>query len=294
MRLAAELSVADFQGWRMQVKRAGVIGWPVEHARSPMIHGYWLKRYGIEGEYRKIAVPPAEAAAFFDDLAAHDLIGCNVTVPYKEVAFRAADHPDAAAQSAKAANTLWLEDGVLCAANTDIYGFITNLDAQAPGWDSIGLPAAVLGAGGAARGIIRGLLDRGVPHIRLANRTRERAEALAEELRAAVSVVAWDSRNEMLADCGLLVNTTTLGMRGQPPLDIDLTDLSRPGVVCDIVYIPLETDLLKNARAAGFHTADGLGMLLHQAVPGFEKWFGVRPEVTPELRALVAADIEGK
>jgi shikimate dehydrogenase len=259
-----------------------------------MIHGYWLKRYGIDGAYGKIPVAPEAAAAFFRDFAAQGLAGCNVTVPHKEAAFRAARRPDAAARSVGAANTLWLdEDGELCASNTDIYGFIANLDAQAPGWDSLCLPAAVLGAGGAARGIIRGLLDRGVPHIRLANRTRERAEALAEEFGAAVSAFAWESRSDMLTDCGLLVNTTTLGMVRQPPLDIDLASLSRPGVVCDIVYIPLETELLKNARAAGFHIADGLGMLLHQAVPAFEIWFGVRPEVTPELRALIVADIEG-
>jgi shikimate dehydrogenase len=275
------------------VKRAGVVGWPVEHSRSPMIHSYWLKRYGLDGEYGKVPVAPDDAAAFFRDFGRHGLIGCNVTVPHKEAAFRAAERPDAAARSVKAANTLWFDDGVLYASNTDIYGFITNLDAQAPGWDSICLPAMVVGAGGAARGIIRGLLDRGVPHIRLTNRTRERAEALAEEFGSGVSTVAWASRSDMLANCGLLVNATALGMAGQPPLEIELTQLSTPGVVCDIVYTPLETDLLKNARAAGFHTVDGLGMLLHQAVPGFEKWFGVRPEVTPELRTLIVADIVG-
>jgi shikimate dehydrogenase len=257
-----------------------------------MIHGYWLKQHGIDGEYIRMPVEPDAAAAFFRDLGRHGFAGCNVTVPHKEAAFRAAARPDAAARSVKAANTLWLEDGVLCASNTDIYGFLTNLDRQAPGWDHIGLAAAILGAGGAARGIIRGLLDRGIPHIRLANRTRERSETLAAEFGAAVSVFAWESRADMLTDCGLLVNTTTLGMAGHEPLDIDLTHFSRPGVVCDIVYTPLATNLLKHARQAGFHIADGLGMLLHQAVPGFEKWFGVRPEVTPELRALVVADIE--
>ncbi len=274
------------------MKRAGVVGWPVAHSRSPLIHGYWLQQYGIAGEYVKIAVEAGHAEAFFRDLRHKDLVGCNVTVPHKQAAFRAADRPDEAAKSVKAANTLWLDDGVLCASNTDIYGFLQNLDDQAPGWDHIGLAAAVLGSGGAARGIIRGLLDRGVPHIRLANRTRERAETLAAEFSQSVTVFAWESRANMLIDCGLLVNTTTLGMAGYEPLSIDLTNFSMPGVVCDIVYTPLETDLLRRARQAGFHTADGLGMLLHQAVPGFEKWFGVRPEVTAELRALIVADLE--
>lgn len=273
------------------MKRACVVGWPVEHSRSPLIHGYWLKKYGIEGEYGKMAVEPDEAETFFRDLSKHGLAGCNVTVPHKEAAFRAAERPDDAAKSVKAANTLWFEDGVLCASNTDIYGFIQNLDDQTPGWDKLGLAAAILGAGGAARGIIRGLLDRDVPHIRLANRTRERAEALAEEFTPAVTVFAWENRADMLTDCALLVNTTTQGMEGNPPLEIDLSNFSIPGVVTDIVYTPLETDLLRQAREAGFHTADGLGMLLHQAVPGFEKWFGVRPDVTQDLRELVLADL---
>jgi shikimate dehydrogenase len=273
------------------MRRACVVGWPIEHSRSPLIHRYWLKRYGIDGDYIKQPVEPDAVQSFFRDLTGRGFVGCNVTVPHKEAAYRAAARPDAAARSVRAANTLWLEDGVLCASNTDIYGFLTNLDAQAPGWDQIGRPAAILGAGGATRGIIRGLLDRGVPGIRLSNRTRERAEALAGEFGPAVSVFGWEARSDMLIDCGLLVNTTTLGMAGQEPLDIDLVNLSHSAVVSDIVYTPLDTNLLKNAREAGFHTADGLGMLLHQAVPGFEKWFGMRPEVTPELRALLVADI---
>ena len=274
------------------MKRAGVVGWPVAHSRSPLVHGHWLSHYGIDGAYEKYAVEPGEAETFFKALAAQGLIGCNVTVPHKEAAFRAAARADKAAKTVKAANTLWLEDGVLCASNTDIYGFLENLDSQAPGWDKLGLAAAVLGAGGAARGIIGGLIDRGVPHIRLANRTRKRAESLAAEFSPSVTVFAWESREDMLIDCGLLVNTTTLGMADNPPLDIDLSQFFAPGVVCDIVYTPLETALLRQARGKGLHTADGLGMLLHQAVPGFEKWFGVRPSVTQELRALVIADLE--
>ena len=273
--------------------RACVVGYPVEHSRSPLIHGYWLERYGIEGRYEKCAVKPDEAEQFFKDLPTSGFAGCNVTVPYKTLAFRQAARTDEAAKSVEAANTLWLEDGVLCASNTDTYGFLQNLDEQTPGWDKIGLAAAVLGAGGAARGIIRGLLDRGIQHIRLANRTRARAEELAAKFGEAVTVFAWENRAKMLMNCGLLVNTTTLGMKGNAPLDIDLSGFSHPGVVCDIVYSPLETDLLCKAREAGFHTADGLGMLLHQAVPGFEKWFGVRPDVTPELRARIVADLGG-
>jgi shikimate dehydrogenase len=274
------------------MKRACVVGWPVAHSRSPLIHGFWLREHGIDGDYVKRPLEPEDAADFFASLAAEGFVGCNVTVPHKEAAFRAASRPDAAARSVSAANTLWLEDGLLCASNTDIYGFIANLDDQTPGWDKIGLPAAILGAGGAARGIVRGLLDRGVSRVRLANRSRDRAEALAASFGPAVSVFGWEDRSSMLIECGLLVNTTTLGMAGQPPLDIDLEGLPLPSVVADIVYSPLETDLLKNARARGLHTADGLGMLLHQAVPGFEKWFGVRPEVTPELRAHILADLK--
>ncbi len=276
------------------MKRACVVGWPIKHSRSPLIHNYWLKHYGIEGSYTKEAVEPGQIESFLRNLSANGFVGCNVTLPHKETAYRVAARCDEMADIVKAANTLWYENGVLCASNTDIYGFLHSLDDQSPGWDRIGLPAAVLGAGGAARGIVKSLFDRGFQSVRIANRTRERAETLAGEFGAKVSVFAWEDRTEMLMDCGLLVNTTNLGMNGSEPLEIDLSVLSIPGVVCDIVYSPLETDLLRRAREAGFHIADGLGMLLHQAVPGFEKWFGVRPEVTPDLRALIAADLESE
>jgi shikimate dehydrogenase len=276
------------------MKRACVVGWPIKHSRSPLIHNYWLKLYGIAGNYTKEAVEPDRIESFLRNLSANGFMGCNVTLPHKEIAYKMAARRDATADIVKAANTLWYENGVLCASNTDIYGFLHSLDNQSPGWDRIGLPAALLGAGGAARGIIKGLFDRGFQSVRIANRTRERAETLAREFGAKVSVFAWEDRAEMLIDCGLLVNTTNLGMKGSEPLEIDLSEFSIPGVVCDIVYSPLETDLLRRAREAGFHIADGLGMLLHQAVPGFEKWFGVRPEVTPELRALVVADLESE
>ena len=275
------------------MKRACVIGWPVEHSRSPLIHGYWLKRYSLSGLYEKRAVLAEDIDAFLPNLAAHGYVGANVTVPHKEAAFRAAAQTDAAAKSIEAANTLWLEDGELHASNTDIYGFLRSLDGQAPGWDAAGFPAVVLGAGGSARAVIRGLLDRGVPEVRLANRRRERALELAEYFGPVVRVIDWGLRSDALAGCSILVNSTTLGMANGETLDIDLRGLPGSAVVCDLVYVPLETPLLRQARDAGLRTADGLGMLLHQAVPGFEQWFGVRPEVTAELRSLIVRDIGG-
>lgn len=274
------------------MKRACVIGWPIEHSRSPMIHGYWLKLHGIDGVYEKRAVRREEIDAFLRDLADHGYAGANVTVPHKEAALRAASFVDDAARSVGAANTLWLQDGALHASNTDIHGFLANLDDRAPGWDAPGRAAVLLGAGGAARGAIRGLLDRGFAEIRLINRTRERAEELARFFGPAVTALDWERRSEALEGSGLLINSTTQGMNGAA-LDIDLRALPADAVVHDIVYVPLETPLLRQARERGLRIADGLGMLLHQAVPGFERWFGVRPDVTPELRALVIRNIEG-
>lgn len=274
------------------MKRACVIGWPVEHSRSPAIHRFWLKQYGIDGAYEKEAVPPAEAARFIRSLAERGYVGANVTLPHKLMALQAADIADEAARAIGAANTLWLDGaGRLHASNTDAYGFMTNLNAQAPHWNEGRRPAMVLGAGGAARAILHGLIAAGVNRILIANRTRERAEALAASFAPNVEVVDWDDRERALAGRGLLVNTTSLGMTGKGTLDIDLAKLPSDAVVADIVYNPLETALLAAARARGNTVVDGLGMLLHQAVPGFERWFGVRPEVTPELRAHVAATL---
>ena len=274
------------------MKRACVIGWPVEHSRSPAIHRFWLKQYGIDGAYEKEAVPPAEAARFIRSLAERGYVGANVTLPHKLMALQAADIADEAARAIGAANTLWLDGaGRLHASNTDAYGFMTNLNAQAPHWNEGRRPAMVLGAGGAARAILHGLVAAGVNRILLANRTRERAEALAASFAPNVEVVDWDDRDRALAGRGLLVNATSLGMTGKGTLDIDLAKLPFDAVVADIVYSPLETALLAAARARGNLVVDGLGMLLHQAVPGFERWFGVRPEVTPELRAHVAATL---
>jgi shikimate dehydrogenase len=274
------------------MRRACVIGWPVEHSRSPLIHRHWLKQYGIDGDYVKEAVRPEELARFLGSLQARGYAGANVTLPHKEAALRTAESADEAAMAIGAANTLWLDpDGTLHASNTDAYGFMTNLEAEAPDWNAGRCPVMLLGAGGAARAILHGLMAAGVSHILLANRTRDRAEDLAEAFGPAVEMVDWKDRNRAQQGCGLLVNATSLGMTGKEALDVDLTALPNDAVVADIVYSPLETELLAAARARGNRVVDGLGMLLHQAVPGFERWFGVRPEVTPELRAHVAASL---
>ena len=274
------------------MKRACVIGWPVEHSRSPLIHRYWLKQYGIAGTYEKEAVEPKDLAGFLGSLGERGYVGANVTLPHKEAALRLAAVADEAARAIGAANTLWLDQaGRLCAGNTDAYGFITNLEAEAPEWNERRPPVMVLGAGGAARAVVHGLLGEGASSILLANRSRDRAEALAEAFGPAVRIIGWQDRNRALDDCGVLVNATSLGMTGKERLNIDLAALPTDAVVTDLVYSPLETALLAASRARGNRTVDGLGMLLHQAVPGFERWFGVRPEVTPELRTRVAASL---
>ena len=274
------------------ILRACVIGWPVAHSRSPVIHNYWLERYGIDGIYEKEAVRPEDIDRFLRELWTRGYIGANVTLPHKEAALRAAGSADEAAIAIGAANTLWVDpDGGLHASNTDAYGFLTNLDAEAPQWNEELGAAMVLGAGGAARAVLYALLKAIDAKILLANRTRERAEALAAKFGQRVTAIDWAARNEALAGCGLLVNTTSLGMTGQPPLDIDLSGLPKTAVVADIVYVPLLTPLLVEAAKRGNPVVDGLGMLLHQAVPGFERWFGVRPDVTPELRAHVIATL---
>lgn len=273
--------------------KACVIGWPIKHSRSPVIHGYWLKKYGIDGSYDKRAVAPEEAEAFFRNLEAEGLAGCNVTVPLKEVAFASADHRDASALAVKAANTLWLQDGMVHAANTDTYGFMTHLGLAAPGWEKNGKPVVLLGAGGAARAICHGFLEAGVEEIIILNRTRARAEALASDFQGRGKIRAgdWAERIRCSEFASVIVNTTTLGMNGEGDLGLEFLSSDPDCVVADIVYVPLETKLLSEARRYGLKTVDGLGMLLHQAVPGFERWFGIRPEVTAELRQLVLDDI---
>jgi shikimate dehydrogenase len=275
---------------KQNLPHACVIGWPVAHSRSPLIHGYWLETYGLPGHYDKQAVPPEDLPAFLDSFAARGFIGANVTVPHKELAHELVDLREPAADAVQAVNTIWLDEGRLVGDNTDVYGFLANLDEGAPGWDAGG-SAAVIGAGGAARAVLKGLIDRGFSEIRLANRTFAKAQGLADAFGPAIHPVAWEERNAMLDGCILLVNTTSLGMKGSSALDIDLGALPEDAAVTDIVYVPLRTPLLQAAQARGLRTVDGLGMLLHQAVPGFARWFGARPEVTPELRARIVADI---
>ena len=276
------------------MKRACVIGWPVEQSRSPAIHRYWLELYGIDGAYEKEAVRPEEFASFLGSLSDRGYAGANVTLPHKTEALRLATIADESARAIGAANTLWLDGtGRLNASNTDAYGFMTNLNQEAPHWNKGRAPVMVLGAGGAARAILYGLIAQGASRILLANRTRDRAEVLAGTFGPAVSVVDWDARNQALAGCGLLVNATSLGMSGKGPLDIEVEALPEDAVVADIVYSPLETPLLATARARRRQAVDGLGMLLYQAVPSFERWFGVRPQVTKELKAHVAATLGG-
>jgi shikimate dehydrogenase len=272
-----------------KARAACLIGWPAAHSRSPLIHHYWLRTLGIEGGYNIEAIPPEGFAEFVLHLAAHGFVGANVTIPHKERAL-ALSTPDARARAVGAANTLWYEGGELRSTNTDVEGFINNLDAGAGGWDKAD-DALVLGAGGSARAVVFGLVERGIQRVHLVNRTVERARALADQFGASVHPVTWDAIADLLPRAGLLVNTTSLGMHGQPALELDVGLLPQDAVVADLVYVPLQTPLLAAARERGLRTADGLGMLLHQAVRGFELWFGRRPEVTSELRALVEADL---
>src|SRR5258705_3300357 len=270
-------------------RAACLIGWPAAHSRSPLIHHYWLRKLAIEGVYSIEAVPPEGFAEFVLHLSTHGFVGANVTIPHKERAL-VLSKPDQRARAVGAANTLWYEGDELRSTNTDIEGFIGNLDACAQGWDAAS-EALVLGAGGSSRAVVFGLIERGIKRVHLANRTIERARALVDQFGPSVEPVAWDAINDLLPGAGLLVNTTSLGMHGQPELELDAALLPSHAVVADLVYVPLETPLLSAARARGLKTADGLGMLLHQAVRGFELWFGQRPEVTSELRSLVETDL---
>jgi shikimate dehydrogenase len=275
------------------MKKAFVTGHPIAHSRSPKIHGFWLKEYGVDGSYEAVDVAPESFAGFLSGLREQGFCGGNVTIPHKEAAFASVQRRDEAAEEIGAVNTLWFEDGVLCGGNTDAHGFAANLDEYAPGWAQNG-PALVLGAGGAARAVIHALEKRGVKDIRIVNRTLSRARALAHRFGAGVSAHEMAATDELLADAGLLVNTTALGMHGNEGLAADPARLPGHAIVTDIVYVPLETPMLTAARQRGLKTVDGLGMLLHQAVPGFEHWFGIRPEVTSKLRGLIVADLGGE
>jgi shikimate dehydrogenase len=275
------------------MSKACIIGWPVAHSRSPLIHGYWLRKYAISGSYDRQPVRPGEVSQFLASMPALGLAGCNVTLPHKEAAFAAAARQHPGARAVGAANTLWYEDGALACDNTDGAGFMSHLAASAPGFKQGCAVASILGAGGAARAIVHAFLSVGVQEVRLFNRTRERADEVAAFFGPRVKAYDWTRAMDCSTDAGILVNATTLGMAGGGGrLEIDLAVLNASCVVADLVYVPLVTPLLAAAKARGLTTVDGLGMLLHQAVPGFEKWFGVRPQVTSELRDLLVTDLE--
>jgi shikimate dehydrogenase len=272
---------------------ACIMGWPVEHSRSPLIHGYWLKHHGVTGEYRREAVRPEAFPEFLATLAERGYVGGNVTMPLKELVLELSE-PDARARAVAAANTLWLEDGRLRSTNTDVEGFVASLDAAAPSWDADLEKAVVIGAGGAARAAVHGLIERRVAEIHVVNRTLARAEALRAHFGPQVRPASFEALPDALDRAGLIANASALGMHGHPDPAWDLSPMRADAVVAEAVYAPLETSLLKAARARGMRAADGLGMLLHQAVGGFERWFRVRPEVTPELRALVERELLGQ
>ncbi|EHK58620.1 shikimate dehydrogenase [Allomesorhizobium alhagi] len=272
--------------------KAFVCGHPVAHSRSPAIHGHWLARYGIAGSYTAIDITPDDFADFVHHIRENGYAGGNVTIPHKEAACRLVERRDQAAEEIGAVNTLWFEDAVLCGGNTDAAGFAANLDERAPGWAENRGTAVVLGAGGAARAVLFALRQRGFRDIRVVNRTVARALELADQFGLGVTAHAPDAATELLGGADLLVNTTALGMHGNAEIAVDPATLPDRAIVTDIVYVPLETPLLAAARRRGLKAVDGLGMLLHQAVPGFERWFGRRPEVDAELRRLIVGDLE--
>ena len=273
--------------------RAFVAGYPIKHSRSPLIHGYWLNRLAIQGTYEKVAVSPEDFPAFISSLKNGEagFVGGNVTIPHKEMASRLADRIDPLAEELGAANTLWLSEGELHATNTDGIGFAGNLDASHPGWDQADV-AVVLGAGGASRAILQSLRDRGFKEIHVVNRTLPRAQELVDRFGTKLRAHPMAAIPELLQEAGLFVNTSSLGMDGSEAPELPFNAMRPGSLITDIVYVPLKTPFLVQAEKAGLATVDGLGMLLHQAVPGFERWFGERPEVTDELRRRVLADIE--
>ncbi|MCJ8519823.1 shikimate dehydrogenase [Pseudorhizobium tarimense] len=278
---------------RETMVKAFVTGWPIKHSRSPLIHGHWLKQHRIAGEYRAEPVTAEGFPAFIEMLkdASSPYVGGNVTIPHKESAFRLADEVGPIAEELGAANTLWLQEHRLHATNTDVYGFAANLNERHPGWQRVD-KAVVLGAGGASRAVIYALRERGIGEIHVVNRTVFRARELADRFGARIHAHPMEALAEVTQGAGLFVNTTSLGMDGSDVPQIDFSSMAAEGLVTDIVYVPLETPILRQANAQGMKTVDGLGMLLHQAVPGFEKWFGVRPRVDDTLRELVIEDMD--
>lgn len=275
------------------VNHAFVTGYPIKHSRSPLIHGYWLKQLGLPGSYRAHEIKPEDFAAFVASLkdGTSGFSGGNVTIPHKEVACRLADQPDDLSQELGAANTLWVQDGKVHATNTDGRGFVANLDERASGWDKTST-AVILGAGGASRAIIQAVRDRGIKTIHVVNRTVERAQELADRFGPAVEAHPMGALKDAMTGAGLFINTTSLGMDGSEAPAIDFGVMASSAIVTDIVYVPLKTPMLAQAEAQGLATVDGLGMLLHQAVPGFELWFGCRPTVDAALRQLIIDDMD--
>ncbi|MEM1038162.1 MAG: shikimate dehydrogenase [Pseudomonadota bacterium] len=274
---------------------AFVTGWPINHSRSPLIHGHWLKDYGLSGSYEKVATEPSAFVDFITHLNQSPFMGGNVTLPHKETTFQCADILTPTAKRLKAANTVWLQDGKLHADNTDGYGFLANLDQSAVGWDTpdrLDRPCLVLGAGGASRAVVDALSNRGFSKIVLANRTVARAETLLDEIAPLGTAISLADTHEMLGEAGVIVNTTSIGM-DDTALPIGVDGIYPKALVTDIVYTPLITPFLRAAAAQHIETVDGLGMLLHQAVPGFERWFGLRPNVDAKLRQLIVDDLEG-
>ena len=274
------------------MKKACVIGWPIEHSRSPLIHNYWLKKHGINAIYEKKAVEPENVARFIAGLALSEFVGCNVTIPHKESAFQAVAETDKIARRLGAVNTVYVRNGKVCGTNTDGEGFIASLRQQHPDVSLQGNTATVIGAGGAAKAIIGALIDEGVTRIGIINRTRERILGLQEQFGSQIIEINETAAEQALATSDLLINTTSLGMEGGTALALDMRYLKPGALVADIIYAPLETALLTKAKERGHPVLGGLGMLLHQAVRGFELWFGVKPEVTKELYDLVAADVQ--
>jgi shikimate dehydrogenase len=276
---------------RVSELRSCVIGWPIGHSRSPLIHNYWLKHYGIAGEYIKQPVSPEELEAFLSNFAARGFLGCTVTVPHKERPAKFVTLADPLSRKLSAVNTVYLQNGMPMGTNTDGFGFTKNLAGAVPDFECRGSSALLLGAGGAARAIAGALLDAGLAKLVICNRSLERARAIVSVFGENVIASPWDGASSAMRETDLLINATSLGMEGGPPLDLSLETLPRSAVVCDIIYVPLETPLLRQARGRGNRTVDGLGMLLHQACPAFEKWYGIRPEVTTALRRIVESDV---
>ena len=275
---------------RPDIPLAGVIGDPISHSLSPKLHGHWLRRYGLRGHYVPLHITHANLADAFQMLPRMGFVGVNVTIPHKEYVLSLATNVTDRAALIGAANTIsFMSDGRIQADNTDGQGFLSNIRQSLPGWTAASGPALLLGSGGAAKAIVSALISDGAPRVIVANRTRARADALKDQFGARVEPQDWTRISDFVPDCALIVNTTSLGMDGQPPLSLNLSRVSPLTVVTDIVYKPLETDLLRAAREAGCETIDGLGMLLHQAVPGFERWFGYTPLVDDDLRQAVLA-----